>query len=288
MTGLRKLALLAATFAATAPAWAADAKPMSPMAERMFSVGPLPVTNSMVLTWLVALALILLIRMAIRHPQLIPTRSQALVEGVIEAIRDIVDPIVGPKAAKASFPLLIGLFVYIMIQNWSSLIPGVGTVMMLKHGAWMEAVRPADADMNGTVALTVASFVVGFIIVLRFAGPKAIFKDIFGNKADKRDVPAIVYYPLYLVFFAVGVLELISIFFARPVSLSFRLYGNIFGGENLIHSMSAICRWGLPVPFYFMELLVGVVQALVFTLLVSVYIGLICNHGDGHAPEGAH
>jgi len=83
----------------------------------------------------------------------------------------------------------------------------------------------------------------------------------------------------------VGIIEIVSIVF-RPVSLSFRLFGNVFGGENLMHSMSAISKWGLPIPFYFLEMLIGFVQALVFTLLVSVYIGLICNHGDDHAEEG--
>jgi F-type H+-transporting ATPase subunit a len=135
--------------------------------------------------------------------------------------------------------------------------------------------------MNGTIALSVISFIAWLYIVLRHAGPAFIIKDLFGNKADKRDVPAVIYYLLFPIFFAVGLLEIVSILF-RPVSLSFRLYGNIFGGENLIHSMSAISRWGLPVPFYFMEMLVGLVQAFVFTLLVAVYIGLLCNHGDDH------
>jgi F-type H+-transporting ATPase subunit a len=288
MTGVSKRALFAAAFAAATPSWAAESEPMKAMAEPLFHVGPLPITNSMVMTWLVALGLILLIRLAVGKARLVPNRWQAVIESAVEGIRDIVEPIVGAKAFKASFPLLIALFVFILIQNWSGLIPGVGTFVVLKDGHWMEAVRPAYADMNGTVALSFTAFVAGFLIVLRFAGPKAIFVDLFGNKADKRDVPAIVYYPLSLVFIAVGVLELVSIFFARPVSLSFRLYGNIFGGENLLHSMSAICRWGLPIPFYFMELLVGLVQAFVFTLLISVYIGLICNHGDDHGHDEDH
>ena len=84
----------------------------------------------------------------------------------------------------------------------------------------------------------------------------------------------------------IGIIELVSIAF-RPVSLSFRLFGNVFGGENLLHAMSAISKWGLPIPFYFLEFIIGFVQALVFTLLVSVYIGLICNHG-GDDHKDAH
>jgi F-type H+-transporting ATPase subunit a len=92
-----------------------------------------------------------------------------------------------------------------------------------------------------------------------------------------------------LIFILVGVIEIISIVF-RNVSLPFRLFGNVFGGENLLFQMSAIFKWGLPVPFYFLEILIGFVQALVFTLLVAVYIGLICNHGDDHEheEEGVH
>lgn len=104
--------------------------------------------------------------------------------------------------------------------------------------------------------------------------------DWFGNKADKRDVPAAVYYFLSLIFFAVGFIEIISVIF-RPVSLSFRLFGNVFGGETLMHST------GYFTAFYFLELLVDVVQALVFTLLSAVYIGLITNHDDGEHAEAA-
>ena len=259
------------------------------MAHRVFHIGPLPVSNSMVMTWLVAIALIIVIRIVVGRPKLVPSRGQAMIENLIIGIKDIVDPIVGPAAIKATFPLLIALFAYILIQNWSGLIPGVGTIMM-RHGTgrWMELVRPAHSDMNGTIALSLCAFVVGFILVLRFAGLKAVLIDIFGNKANKKDVSAFVYYPLSLIFFAVGVLELVSIFFARPISLSFRLYGNIFGGENLLHSMSAISRWGLPIPFYFMELLVGLVQAFVFTLLIAVYVGLLTTHGDGHGEGKPH
>jgi F-type H+-transporting ATPase subunit a len=86
---------------------------------------------------------------------------------------------------------------------------------------------------------------------------------------------------MFVLFFGVGLIEVISILF-RPVSLSFRLFGNIFGGENLLHAMFGIQKWLLPAPFYILELLIGLIQAMVFTLLVAVYIGLICNHGDDH------
>ncbi len=297
MPRVRHIALIFTSLAAVLPAFGAEGKGLEPMAHPMFHVGPLPVSNSIVMTWIVAIVLIIAIRIVVGSPKLVPSHGQAIVESLVTGIKDIVDPIVGSKAIKATFPLLIALFTYILIQNWSGLIPGVGTIMM-RHGTageWMEFVRPAHSDMNGTIALSFCAFIAGLILVLRFAGIKTVLVDVFGNKATKGDVSPFVYYPLSIIFVAVGVLELVSIFFARPISLSFRLYGNIFGGENLLHSMSAICRWGLPVPFYFMELLVGLVQAFVFTLLIAVYVGLLTNHGDGHAeaagkdqPHGAH
>jgi F-type H+-transporting ATPase subunit a len=287
MLPIKKFALIPAALALGAPVFGAEGSGVAPMAEPIFHVGPLPVTNSMVTSWSVAIALIIIVRLAIGKPKLVPSRGQAVIESLVGGIKDIVAPIVGDRALKTAFPLLLALFAFILLQNWSGLVPGVGTISVLRHGKWMELIRPADADMNGTFALSLVSFAAWLYIVLRIAGPRFILKDLFGNKADKRDVPSVIYYLLFPIFFAVGILEIVSILF-RPVSLSFRLYGNIFGGENLMHSMSAITKWGLPVPFYFMELLVGLVQAFVFTLLVSVYIGLLCNHGDGHETAEAH
>jgi F-type H+-transporting ATPase subunit a len=235
----------------------------------------------MVTSWVVALILIIAIRLAIRKPKLIPSRPQAMVETLVQGILDLTSPIVGAKVAIPTFPLLICLFTFILIQNWSGLFPGVGTIYMMDHksGEWMELIRPANADLNGTGALAIIAIAGWFYFIMRYAGPAAVLKDIFGNKADKSEVPAVIYYPLFLVFFLVGIIEVLSIAF-RPISLSLRLFGNVFGGESLMHAMSGMQKWGLPAPFYFLELLIGFVQAFVFVLLVSVYIGLMCNHGD--------
>jgi F-type H+-transporting ATPase subunit a len=262
---------------------------VEPKAGKLFSEQNL-ITNSMVTSWVVAIVVIILVRLAIRKPKLVPTRGQAVVESIVEGVLDLTAPIVGNRVAKHTLPLLIGLFTYILAQNWSGLFPGVGTVYMSDHhGGWMEFVRPGNADLNSTIALAVVSMICWFYFIMRYAGLRLVIKDLFGNKADRNEVPAIIYFPLFAVFFAVGIIEVVSIIF-RPISLSFRLFGNVFGGENLLHAMSAITRWGLPIPFYFLELLIGFVQALVFVLLVSVYIGLICNHGDEHpeAPGGGH
>jgi F-type H+-transporting ATPase subunit a len=286
MSRVSKLALILLSFSTGVPAFGAEAAGVETSAKALFSVGPLPVTNSMVTSWVVAVALLIAIRLAIRKPKLIPSRPQAVVENLVQGILDLTSPIVGSKVAKPTFPILIALFTFILIQNWSGLFPGVGTIYMIDHksGEWTELIRPANADLNGTFALAVVAFIGWFYFIMRYAGPSMVLKDIFGNKADKSEVPAIIYYPLFLVFFLIGIIELVSIMF-RPISLSLRLFGNVFGGESLMHAMSGMQKWGLPAPFYVLELLIGFVQAFVFTLLVSVYIGLICNHGDEHHEE---
>lgn len=278
MSLIRKTGVILLLLASAATALASDVG-VPARAELLFKVGPLPVTNSMVASWSIALFIIVVIRLATRRPRLIPTASQAIVESLVQGVLDLVTPIVGPKVARPAFPLLVALFTFILIQNWSGLFPGVATIKVMDHGEWTDLIRPGNADMNSTIALAIVSMVCWFYFIMRYAGPKAVLQDLFGNKADRKEIPAVIYYLLFVVFFGVGLIEVISILF-RPVSLSFRLFGNILGGENLIHAMYGMQKWVLPIPFYFLELLVGFVQALVFTLLVSVYIGLICNHGE--------
>jgi len=283
-----KLPVLLSLLAPGLPAFAAEAHHgVEVSAHALFHVGPLPVTNSMVTSWVVAIVLIIIVRIAVGKPQLVPSKGQAVVESLVQGVYDLTAPIVGNKVAKHTFPFLVCLFTFILIQKWSGLFPGVGTVYMLHSDTheWAEFVRPGNADMNGTFALALVAFACWLYFIFRYAGPKAVAYDIFGNKADRKEVPFVIYILLFFIFFAVGLIEIVSIMF-RPISLSFRLFGNVFGGENLMHAMSSISRWGLPIPFYFLEILIGFVQALVFTLLVSVYIGLICNHGDEHDEAG--
>ena len=261
---------------------------VSPKPYVLGSVAGFPITNGMVYTWVISLAIILIVRALIRKPRLIPTKGQAVAETVIEGIYNLLTPIVGKRVAKQAFPILIGFFVYILMQNWSSLLPGVGTIGTFKEGHFTYFFRPSNADLNATLALAIVSMAVWAWLVLKNEGFVGAVKHIFGNKADRSELSFGIYALLFFVFLSVGFIECISILF-RLVSLSFRLYGNVFGGENLINNIMALAPWTkylLPVPFYFLEILIGVVQALVFTLLVAVYIGSICNHGDEEATEG--
>ena len=260
---------------------------VEPAATKLFEIPVLglPVTNSIVTGWVVSLLILLGLRLLVKKPQLIPSRGQAVVESALGALRGLYEPIIGKKAFGASFPILVCLFLYILLQNWSGLIPGVGSIGLGhevdgKFHVTEAFIRPANADWNGTIALAAVAMLAWFAISVRYAGPKHMLYDWFGNKADRSEVAAYIYYPLSVIFFLVGFIEIVSICI-RPFTLSVRLFGNVFGGENLLHST------GFVFPFYFLEILVGFVQALVFTLLLSVYIGLLCNHGDDE-HEAAH
>ncbi len=278
MSRVAKLLQFLPLFAIASPAFAAgDGAGVSPRAEAVFFEGL--ITNSIFTGWVFgAIVLVLLVKM-VGKPSIRPTKGQALIEALLTALRELFEPIVGKKAFPTAFPLLATLFIFILLNNWMGLIPGVGTIGW--HGAdghFTPLIRPFTSDFNGTIALALISFGAWAIIVFKFAGPKILFLDLFGNKAEKSETPEWLYPILTLVFLVVGCIEVFSIMI-RPFTLSVRLFGNVFGGENLLHGTYFF------VVFYFMEMLVGLIQATVFTLLSAVYIGLICNHGDDHDHE---
>jgi F-type H+-transporting ATPase subunit a len=263
---------------------ATEASAVSAAPYELTHVGPLPITNSMVMSWIISALVIIGIRLMVGKPQLVPSKGQAIVESAIVKVREIMEPIVGKKMFAPTFPYLLALFAFVLLHNWSGLLPGVGVFGTVDaDGHFKYWFRPGNADMNMTLALGIIGATLGWgYFVLRYAGIKVLFLDLFGNKADKKEVGTPMWFMLIPVFVAVGAIEVFSILL-RNVSLSVRLFGNVFGGENLIVNLTNTFPHVLiPIPFYFLELLIGLVQALVFTLLSAVYIGLICNHGDDH------
>ena len=272
-----------------APAFAlASAEGVNPKATDLFEIGGIPVSNSILTTWILAVLIIIAVRVLVGTPKIIPNKGQALVENVASGLRDALEPIVGKKMIGKTFPVLCGFFVFILLMNWSGLLPGVGTIkyMTAEHG-WQDAIRPANSDLNTTLALSILSFLAWTYFVLRYAGFKALVFDLFGNKADKKELSSPMWLMLGFIFLGVGGIEVLSIA-SRLISLPFRLYGNVFGGENLIHTLGGIAPYVIPAIAGMLEVLVGLIQAFVFTLLSAVYIGLICNHDAGHDDEHAH
>jgi F-type H+-transporting ATPase subunit a len=272
-----------------APAFVfASSEGVNPSATDLFQLGGIPISNSILTTWIIAVAIIIGVRVTVGTPKLIPGKGQAVLEGMAQGLRDSLEPIVGKQMIGKTFPLLCGFFVFILMMNWSGLLPGVGTIKFQDaNGAWLDAIRPATSDLNTTLALSVISFLAWTYFVLRYAGIKVLVFDLFGNKSNRKEIGWVMWILLSFIFIGVGGIEVVSIAF-RLISLSFRLYGNVFGGENLIHSLGGIAPYVIPAVAGLLEVLVGVIQAFVFTLLSAVYIGLICNHEGGHDEEHAH
>lgn len=260
---------------------------VSPKASDLFTLGGFPISNSILTTWIIAILIIVAVRLTVGTPKLVPSKGQGVVEGMASGLREALEPIVGKQMIGKTFPVLCGFFVFILLMNWSGLLPGVGTIKYQHDGHWLDAIRPANSDLNTTLALSIVSFVAWTYFVLRYAGLKVLVFDLFGNKSDKKEIGLPMWILLSFIFLGVGGIEVVSILF-RLISLSFRLYGNVFGGENLIHSLGGIAPYVIPAVAGLLEVLVGLIQAFVFTLLSAVYIGLICNHEGGHDDEHAH
>ncbi len=310
MHGLRKILAFIAVLGLAWAAWSAEAPPAAEAAQAgaapaehaekaehglpqaavpLFRIAGLPVTNSMVVTWVVAAALLVFARVAMRRVRDVPAGAQNFWEWLVESLYGFLEGIIGPELVKKTFWFFATIFIFILFCNWFGLIPGVGTIGYGEHTEhgfvishpWF---RGANADLNMTFAMAMIFFLLWTIWALQANGLKGFILELFGPKGD---LTGVLKFLVGIVFVAVGLLEVISILF-RPVSLSFRLYGNIFAGENMLEAMMKLVPglgWLLPIPFYFMELLVGLVQALVFMLLTAVFTMLICTHEEGHAQE---
>ena len=242
----------------------------------------------MIVSWVVAIALIIFARVATWDMKGVPGGAQNLLEWLVESLYSFLEDIIGPHLVKRTFWFLATIFIFILSANWLGLIPGVGTIgwgHQTPNGFVVDQplFRGANADLNLTFAMAIIFFACWIFWALQELGPIGFIKELFGPKGETSGFLKIL---MIVVFFASGCLEIISILF-RPVSLGFRLYGNIFAGETMLETMARLkpgFGWLLPIPFYFMELLVGLVQALVFMLLCAVFTLLICQHEEAAPP----
>jgi F-type H+-transporting ATPase subunit a len=260
---------------------------LSQKAEEIGRVGKFPITNSMIVSWIVALTLITFVQFATRNMKPVPSGAQNLLEWLVEALYNFIEGIIGPQLTKRTFWFFATIFIFILAANWMGLIPGVGTIgwgHQTAHGFKIDhpLFRGANADVNMTLAMALVFFALWIYWSVAEVGPLGFLKELFGPKGENT---GFMKWMMVFVFFAAGCLEVVSILF-RPVSLTFRLYGNIFAGENMLDAMATLVPglgWLLQIPFYFLELLMGLVQAVVFMLLTAVFTFLMCQHEEAGA-----
>jgi F-type H+-transporting ATPase subunit a len=253
-------------------------------------VGPLAVTNSMVVMLIVAAGIILVVQLATRKAKMIPSGLQNFVEWLVESLYDFFESVLGAHMVKKTFWFFATIFIFILFSNWAGLLPGLGTIGWAEPGHHNEHIsnpllRGVNADLNMTLAMAAIFMVLWLYWCIREIGPGGFVGHIFAVKGHGSGFFGIF---LVVVFICVGVIEVVSIG-VRPVALTFRLYGNVFAGENMLEAVMMMAGpyfgWLAVLPFYLLEVLVGLVQALVFALLTSVFTALMCEH---HGEEHSH
>ncbi len=251
-------------------------------AETVGHVGGFPVTNAWLSSGL-AVLIVCVIALAIRKKvTLVPKKLQTMFEIVIEQFLNIADGITNSRSKSLQFaPLILSLFFFILINNWLGMLPGVNSIgqVILQNGqkVFVPYLRGGTADLNTTLALATMAVVVSHICGVvavgwwkylnKFVNIKA-FLDI--PKKIVKDPTVVLVNPIHAF---VGIIEIVGEL-AKIASLSFRLFGNVFAGEVLLAAMSAILAFALPVPFMFLEIVVGLIQALIFAILVLIYLSI--------------
>ncbi len=229
-------------------------------AEQIFSILGFPITNSLFLTLFVCLILITFSVILKRQLALVPGKLQGAVEMGVEALLNLMESTLGSmKKAETYFPLIATIFIFILVSNLLGLMPGVGSIWIESHGKEVPLFRAPAADLNFTLAFAVISVIMTNILGMMAIGTfKHISKFInFSNPIN----------------FFIGILELVSEV-AKIISLSFRLFGNVFAGEVLLTIIFFLAPYFIPLPFMFLELFVGMIQAFIFAMITLVSISI--------------
>jgi F-type H+-transporting ATPase subunit a len=235
--------------------------------ETIFHIGAFPVTNTILDTLLVDVLIIAGVIYLKKKMSLVPNNFfQNAIESVIETFYGLTESI-AQKTSKVIFPFFMSFFLFILLINWSSLIPGVGTIGIREHGELIPLFRGATSDLNLTLGLALISAIATHALSIKIIG----IKDYLSR-----------YFSLNPINLFVGILEIISEI-TKVVSLSFRLFGNIFAGEVVILTVSSIFAFIFPLPFLLLEIIVGLVQALVFSMLTMVFMAILTtSHSESH------
>jgi len=259
-------------------------------AEPIFHIGNFQVTNSLLTSWfavLIILAFSIAFRMKMKK---IPGKIQHIFEIILDGALSLVDQVTNDRKLSVKiFPLVFTLFVFILVNNWLGLLPILGSFgLLVKEGAtsaFVPFLRSGTADINTTLALSIMIVLGSNFFGIVAIGVWKTFNKYVNIKALWSIVPKVTKDPTVLlvapITFFVGLLELVGEI-AKVASLSFRLFGNVFAGEVLLASMAAIFAFIVPGPFLFLEVFVGLIQALIFSLLSAVYFTIAAQDHSEH------
>jgi F-type H+-transporting ATPase subunit a len=239
----------------------------------------IPISNSFVMFAIAILLITLLLRLASRNMKRIPGKLQNFVEWIFEVLYNFVEGLTGKKLAKKYFWYFATVFLFILVSNYMGLLPGVGSITYNDQPIF----RGANADFNVTVFLGFSYAILWFIWVMKDQGPWHFLTHTFGPKGG---LTGFLKYALLPIFFFVGLIEILSIC-VRPVALAARLFGNIYAGEAILEKMGAISPLAM-LPFMFLEIIVGFVQALVFLMLTAIFLKTQLGGDEDEEEETAH
>jgi F-type H+-transporting ATPase subunit a len=242
-------------------------------AEEIFHIGAFPVTNALLLS-LVTLIILVGVGLLIRHlMHIVPGRLQSLFELVTEQVLELMESVLGSRtAALRYFPLIASIFLFICVSNWLGLFPGVGSIGIVnhldveEHAGFIPLFRAPASDLNFTIALAMIS-----VVSVNGLGMIALGARRYVGKFFTIQSPILSF---------VGILEFISEF-VKIVSFSFRLFGNVFAGEVLLMIIGFLVPYFIPLPFLFLEIFVGFIQAFIFSMLTLVFVaGAVVSHDE--------
>ncbi len=227
-------------------------------AQTIFFVGPLPVTNTIFSAWIVMAVLVILSVVATHSMKIVPSGLQNLMEYAVELLLTVCESTMGTRKGRRFFPIVATLFLFILAANWVGLFPGFGDV------TWL---RSPDSDLNLTASMAIIVFVLMEFWTIRSVG--------FLGYLREFAIPN----PLHIMSEV-----------SRPITLAFRLFGNILAGEVVIATITGMVHYILPTVFFGVEVFVGILQALIFSMLTMVYLAIATQHEshEGHAEGGSH
>ncbi len=267
-------------------------------AEPVYHTKDFTITNALITSWIAVIVIIILSLVLRSKLKEIPGKIQNIFEIIVEGALSLCDQVTNDRALSIKiFPIAISVFLFILVSNWFGLLPlgGFGLIEKGEHGlSFIPFLRGGTADINTTLALAIMTVLGANIFGIFSIGiwktfNKYVNLKIIGQiwKKVRKEPTIIIVAPIT---FFVGLIEIVGEL-AKMASLSFRLFGNVFAGEVLLVSMAALVAYVVPIPFLFLEILVGVIQALIFSILLVVYFTIASSdhddeHGDHESIKG--